>query len=350
MGSSRDTSTMPLAAYLWQRIRQLGVQSIMGVPGDMNLELLDYIDQVEGLSWVGNANELNAAYAADGYSRVKGCPGVLVTTMGVGELSAINGVAGAFTEHVKVIHIVGTTGTRAQKARAMIHHCLGPDPDHRVYAKISESVRAAHCWLDDAESAPGEVDRVLRECYIHSLPVYIFVPMDFVHVPIPASLLDQPVDLNPRTDNEACISAIHAVISKLSTCSAPRIIVDALVHRLRAADAMNRLLDLLALPTFTTPMGKSIVPEDKPYFCGVYSGQVSLPGVADAVERDSDLVIDVGFVHSDSNTGGHSRTPLRRAQSILVAAAYVQVGHARYENVHLVECTTPLLSTQRAHD
>jgi hypothetical protein len=70
----------------------------MGVPGDMNLELLDYIDGVEGLSWgkatyytdlkyvctaiyiltltVGNANELNAAYAADGYSRVKRCPGV----------------------------------------------------------------------------------------------------------------------------------------------------------------------------------------------------------------------------------------------------------------------------------
>jgi pyruvate decarboxylase len=52
--------------------------------------------------------------------------------MGVGELSAINGVAGAYTENVKLIHIVGTTGTRAQRARAMIHHCLGVDPDHRV--------------------------------------------------------------------------------------------------------------------------------------------------------------------------------------------------------------------------
>ncbi|KAL4901260.1 thiamine diphosphate-binding protein [Aspergillus multicolor] len=329
MGSIRDDLTIPLAAYLWQRIRQLGVQSVMGVPGDMNLELLDYIDGVEGLSWVGNANELNAAYAADGYSRVKGCPGVLVTTMGVGELSAINGVAGAFTENVKLIHIVGTTGTRAQKARAMIHHCLGPDPDHRVYSKISESVRAAHCWLDDVATAPAEVDRVIRECYVRSLPVYIFVPMDFVHVPILASLIDQPVDLNPRTDDEACTAAIHAVIDIIKTSSAPTIIVDALVHRYRATDVMNRLLDQLDLPTFTTPMGKSIVPEDKPYFGGVYNGQVSLPGVANAIETGSDLVIDVGFIHSDSNTGGHSRNPPRMAQSVLVAATYVQVGHAR---------------------
>lgn len=101
---------------------------------------------------MGNSNELNAAYASDGYCRVKGCPGVcgcqsanttyissvadlfalVVTTMGVGELSAINGVAGAYTENVKLIHIVGTTGMKAQEARAMIHHSLGPNPDHRV--------------------------------------------------------------------------------------------------------------------------------------------------------------------------------------------------------------------------
>lgn len=56
--------------------------------------------------------------------------------MGVGELSAINGVAGAYTENVKLIHIVGTTGTKAQKARAMIHHSLGPDPDHRVLSLV----------------------------------------------------------------------------------------------------------------------------------------------------------------------------------------------------------------------
>ena len=52
--------------------------------------------------------------------------------MGVGELSALNGVAGAYTEQVKIIHIVGTTSTVAQKLRMMIHHSLGPNPDHRV--------------------------------------------------------------------------------------------------------------------------------------------------------------------------------------------------------------------------
>lgn len=36
---------------------------------------------------------------------------IVVTTYGVGELSAINGIAGAFSECLPVIHIVGNTAT-----------------------------------------------------------------------------------------------------------------------------------------------------------------------------------------------------------------------------------------------
>ena len=72
-GSTQDsngkTDTIPLGRYLWTRIKQVGVNRIFGVPGDFNLTLLDHIYDVEGLEWVGNTNELNAAYAADGYAR-----------------------------------------------------------------------------------------------------------------------------------------------------------------------------------------------------------------------------------------------------------------------------------------
>lgn len=101
---------------------------------------------------VRNSNEQNAAYAADGYARVKGTPGVrksacqrthdrdaddgiVLTNCGVGELSAINGIAGAYSESVKIIHIVGTTPSTARKNNLMVHHSLGEDPDHMVSQK-----------------------------------------------------------------------------------------------------------------------------------------------------------------------------------------------------------------------
>src|SRR5690242_11573673 len=91
-------------------------------PGDFNLQFLDSIYQTGRLKFITNQNELNAAYAADGYARVKGAPGCFVTTHGVGELSALNGVAGAMSEHVKLIHVVGQTTRAMQKNHMMIHH------------------------------------------------------------------------------------------------------------------------------------------------------------------------------------------------------------------------------------
>ncbi|KAI1622713.1 thiamine diphosphate-binding protein [Exophiala viscosa] len=333
----------PLGLLLWQKIRSLNTRSIMGVPGDMNLELLDYINEVDGMSWVGNANELNAAYAADAYCRVSGSPGVLVTTMGVGELSAINGIAGSYTEQVKVIHIVGTTSRTAMEKHLMIHHCLGPSPDHKVYEKTSQHVRAAHCWLDNPATAAREIDRVIHECYAQSLPVYIFIPSDMVHLRVP----DQPstgLDLVPRTDKFSRESAISVTLPLLYNAKAPAVIVDGLTARHLGSDVTRELVDLLQFPTYSTSIGKGIVDETKPYFCGIYNGQVSIPGVCEAVEQQSDLVLDLGPLLSDSNTGGHTRS-IAEHKLIQVHPHHVSVRGVAYRNIGLVEFLSTLLKS-----
>jgi len=48
-----------VAEYLFQRLHEVGVRSVHGVPGDYNLVALDYVPKA-GLNWVGNVNELNA--------------------------------------------------------------------------------------------------------------------------------------------------------------------------------------------------------------------------------------------------------------------------------------------------
>ena len=93
MSSTQQPLSKPidLAAYLLLRLHELGLRSVHGVPGDYNLTALDYVEPC-GLKWVGNCNELNAGYAADGYARIKGI-GALMTAFGVGELSALNAVS-----------------------------------------------------------------------------------------------------------------------------------------------------------------------------------------------------------------------------------------------------------------
>ena len=295
-----------LGFYMWSRLHQVGISTIFGVPGDFNLQFLDAIYTVPGLQFVTNQNELNAAYAADGYARVKGVPGCLVTTHGVGELSALNGVAGAMSEHVKMVHVVGQTTRAMQKNRMMIHHSIGRKPDHQAYNRCSEPVRFAAAELWDADTAPAEIDRVIRECFIKSGPVYIFLPLDLSAEQVDATLLDTPIDISPHINKAAQSAAVDAITSALRAAKHPSLLIDALVHRFDAVPEATALVNRLAVPFFSANMGKGLIDEDSPHYVGVWNGAVGTPGVRTAAEA-ADLVITLGYLPADTNSGGFSR-------------------------------------------
>ena len=88
-----------VADYIVRRLAREGITGCFGVAGDFAFKLCDAVARSEEIRWIGCSNELDAAYAADGYARVRGCS-MLLTTYAVGELSALNGLAGAFAERV----------------------------------------------------------------------------------------------------------------------------------------------------------------------------------------------------------------------------------------------------------
>lgn len=168
--------TIKLGDYLIERLAQLGSTTIQGVPGDYNMGFLDLVEDSNKVSWCGNSNELNAAYAADGYARTKKVPAAVVTTFGVGELSALNGIAGAFAEHVPVVHIVGVPSTVAQQNRSLLHHTLG-DGNFDTFQKMSQHIHFDSLKLADvkADAAPKAIDDLLQHCArkVSSEPVEI---------------------------------------------------------------------------------------------------------------------------------------------------------------------------------
>ncbi|HDM3615884.1 TPA: alpha-keto acid decarboxylase family protein, partial [Staphylococcus aureus] len=131
--------------YLMDAIYQAGADRVFGVPGDFNLAFLDDIVAHEHLQWVGNTNELNASYAADGYARLKGVS-ALVTTFGVGELSAVNGIAGSYAERVPVIAITGAPTRAVEQAKKYVHHSLG-EGTFDDYQKMFSHITTAQDYI-----------------------------------------------------------------------------------------------------------------------------------------------------------------------------------------------------------
>ncbi|KAJ4360824.1 uncharacterized protein N0V89_001391 [Didymosphaeria variabile] len=332
-----------LGRYMWERIHQIGVNSIFGVPGDFNLQFLDSIFDVDGLKWVGNQNELNAAYAADGYARVKGVPGCLVTTHGVGELSALNGISGSMSENIPIIHVVGQTTRAMQKNHMMIHHSIGQRPDHQQYNKASVPLRFAAAELWDVENAPGEIDRVIRECVMKSGPVYIFLPLDLSAEMVDAELLKTHIDLRQRLDEEKQNEAVEAIAEALKAAKHPTLLVDVLTRRFGAAEETRQLAKKLNVPVFASNMGKGIVNETEEMYGGVWMGAVSSPGVLDEVKK-ADLVVTLGYLPADTNSGGFSRN-LTEARTIRIEPHEVIVKGHKYSDIAMKPLLSAFLKT-----
>lgn len=330
-----------LGRYLFERLNQLSVQTIFGLPGDFNLALLDKIYEVDGMRWAGNANELNAAYAADGYSRLKGLA-CLVTTFGVGELSALNGVGGAYAEHVGMLHVVGVPSISSQAKQLLLHHTLG-NGDFTVFHRMSNNISHTTAFISELNSAPAEIDRCIREAYVNQRPVYLGLPSNFVDLNVPASLLDTPIDLSlKKNDPEAQDEVIETVSEMISKATNPVILVDACASRHDCKDEVRQLIDATNFPVFVTPMGKSGVNESHPRFGGVYVGTLSEPAVKEAVES-SDLILSVGALLSDFNTGSFSYS-YKTKNIVEFHSDYTKIRQATFPGVQMKEALNKLLS------
>jgi TPP-dependent 2-oxoacid decarboxylase len=240
--------------YLLDRLAELGVTEIFGVPGDYNLAFLDHIVAHPAIRWVGSANELNAGYAADGYGRLRGMSAV-VTTFGVGELSAANAIAGSYAEHVPVVHIVGGPSKDAQGARRALHHSLG-DGDFEHFFRISREITCAQANLMPA-TARREIDRVLSEVREQKRPGYILLSTDVARFPT-----EPPADPLPHYTGGTSPRALSMFVEAATELIADHqltVLADLLVHRLHAVKELEALLAADVVPHATLMWGKSLL-------------------------------------------------------------------------------------------
>src|SRR5499427_5906213 len=170
-----------IGTFLLRRLQEAGVRHLFGVPGDYNLELMQQLEDRGEPAWIGNCNELNASYATDAYARINGI-GALIVTHGVGALSAINGIAGAYSEHVPVILISGSLPLRTIQRGDLMHHTLA-DREKGNFFRMFAEVTAAQARLTPANTV-AEIDRLILTAWRRKLPVYLELPSDISYLEI----------------------------------------------------------------------------------------------------------------------------------------------------------------------
>ncbi|HYC55389.1 MAG TPA: thiamine pyrophosphate-binding protein [Candidatus Binatia bacterium] len=284
-----------IGRYLVARLEQAGLGHVFGIPGDYVLGFYDLL-VASRMEVIGTCTEAGAGFAADGYARVRGLGAVCVTYC-VGGLNALNAVAGAYAEKSPLVVISGAPGLGERAHSPLLHHKVR---DFHTQRQIYEKVTVAAYSLEDAKSAPQQIDDALHECMRQKRPVYLELPRDMVE-----ARCQSPGEFakpEPVSDPAVLEELMAETVAMLRNAQRPIILAGVEVHRFGLQEELVALVERTGFPVASTILGKSVISEMHPQYLGIYEGAMGREEVRVAVEG-ADCVLILGAFMTDINLG-----------------------------------------------
>jgi indolepyruvate decarboxylase len=315
--------------HVLSRLYDLGIRDVFGVPGDYAFPVNDAICSSPNLRWIGCCNELNAAYAADGYARIKGV-GALCTTYGVGELSALNGIAGSYAEHLPIFHLVGTPNMATQAARAAMHHTLG-NGEYDLYQRMTQPVVCASAVMTP-QNVAYETERLIAAALYHRRPVYMAFPADLANMPVVGDVPPVPAT---GSDPAQLAAAAEAIIARLGAAKTACVLPGVLIARAGLTSELQSLIEVSGLPFATMFMDKTVLDEQHASYIGMYDGALMSPVVREYVEG-CDEVLAIGTLMSDFNSGAFPAR-LDPKRTMTISHHRTRIGEKTYPAVEMAD-------------
>ncbi|HSP37298.1 MAG TPA: acetolactate synthase large subunit [Frankiaceae bacterium] len=258
-----------------------GVEYIFGVPGEENADVLISLRDSR-ITFVPTHHEQGASFMADVYGRLKGLPGVCLSTLGPGATNLVTGVANANMDHSPVVAITGqgaTTRLHKESHQAMDVVALF-DPvtkwasSIRDETTIPEVVRKAF-KLAQAEK-PGathvELPEDIAKHEVHESPIQ---PPEQVRRPVPDA------------------KGIQAALDLIARSERPVLLVGHGCVRTRVSKQLCRFVEQTGIYSASTFMAKGVLDDRNPR--SLYAAGLGSRDYVTEVFESSDLVIAIGY-------------------------------------------------------
>jgi pyruvate decarboxylase len=339
-------STYTVGSYLAKRFEDVGLRHYFMVPGDYNLTLLDELLTNKQVQQIGCCNELNAAYAAEGYARANGV-GAVVVTFNVGALSAVNGIAGAYAESLPVIFVSGGCNTNDSVANHIVHHTIGTHDVSYQY-EMFQKVTCAAVRILHSEDAPSLIDHAIRTALRERKPAYVEIACNLSTAPCSEPPPFETMSTSEPSSERALAAAIDASAALLDKARRPILLAGPLLRSYGATDAFRELAEALGCAVAVMPSAKSLFSEDHPQFIGIYWGGVSSPQ-CEPIFDWADMVLAAGPLFSDYTTVGWTAMPPRE-RLIDVGPRSVRCPHTEYTDVALADVLEGLARKVRKNE
>ena len=303
-------------------IAAAGITRVFGLPGGEILVLMDELRRA-GVDFVLMRHEANAGIAAAVYGKLRGQPGVVLTTLGPGAANLMLPLSNAYLDQEPLLAISAQIPDDFPAAHT--HQLL---PLHDVYRPVTRFVEKI-----TALNADSVVPRAIAACMTR--------PFGAAYLTLSAREALEPAhDVSSAGARARSAIVRHAdaaegarqIVERLAKSSRPLVVLGLGIHS-RNAGRIRRWVHEWNLPTAVTPKVKGIVDETAANFVGVAGGLAADGLMCDAL-ASADLLIGFGLDPVEIDKTWHAELPIHwvlEAPNVgdLVPAGAELVDHAQ---------------------
>jgi thiamine pyrophosphate-dependent acetolactate synthase large subunit-like protein len=255
-----------------------GVEHLWGIPGTHNLGIYATLG-VAGIRHLPARHEQGAAFAADGFARASGRPGVCLTTSGPAVLNAATALGQSWSDSVPVLLVSpGMPSRHPGRGNGHLHETK--DLHQTMGGLIAYSHRVGS--VDEIPVAVAQAFASMRSG--RPRPVHIEIPYDLLIERARVTMVE-PIPVTPLVPDDL---AVERAARCLAGARSPVIIAGG--GAVGAVDALTRVAGQLRAAVVTTFNGRGAVKSSHPLHvgCGLHLRTVR------ALVEASDAVLAVG--------------------------------------------------------
>ncbi len=270
---------MKASDLLVRALEAEGVKFVFGVPGEENLDLVESL-RTSSIRLIVTRHEQAAGFMAATYGRLTGSAGVAFATLGPG---ATNLVTAAAYAQLGAMPMLMLTGQKPIKTRKQGHFQIVNVVDMmRPLTKYTRQIVAA-------ETIPAHVREAFRRAQEERPGAcHLELPEDIASEQTAATVLTKSIVRRPIPDDKAIANAARALIESKH----PLLMLGAGANRKTTCKTLREFTRKLAIPFFTTQMGKGVLDENSELWLG--NASLSEHDFVHRAIEASDCILNIG--------------------------------------------------------
>ena len=290
---------MKVSDFIAKFLEEKGISSVFELSGGMITHILDSINQKTAINIVTMHHEQGAAFAAEGFARISGLPGVALATSGPGATNLLTGIGSCYFDSTPALFITGQVNRHELKGDRGIRQLGFQETD--IVSMAKPIVKDCIQIID-----PNDIPSILEYAFQLALsgrpgPVLIDIPMDVQRAQIEPTVI-QKKTVNFESINDSVLEELSIAIRNAKR---PLILSGRGIKAGQSQEAFNRFVKKTKIPVILTLLGLDTIDFDNTQrvgFVGSYGNRW-----ANIAFGECDLLIVLGARLDIRQTGADTK-------------------------------------------